>query len=180
MIILVVYFGDKEWEGARTLHELIDWSGIPDKWKSMFVDYQMHLLEVNKIENLDQYHSDLMLLFGILKYRKDKKKMEAFIEKNKEAFSDVSADLVKVIREYSHSKELLNMITEKKNEHGKETVDMCQAFREMIEEGREEGREQFGELVLCLLEVNRTDDLKKVSKDPVYREKLLQEYGIAG
>ena len=89
MIILVIYFGDKEWEGARTLHELIDWSGIPDKWKSMFVDYQMHLLEVNKIENLDQYHSDLMLLFGILKYRKDKKKMEAFIEKNKEAFSDV-------------------------------------------------------------------------------------------
>ena len=33
---------------------------------------------------------------------------------------------------------------------------------------------------MCLLEENRTDDLKKVSKDPVYREKLLQEYGIAG
>lgn len=135
MIILVVYFGDKEWQGARTLHELIDWSDIPDKWRTMIADYQMNLLEVNKIENLDQYHSDLMLLFGILKYRKDKKKMQEFIQTNKAAFAEVSTDLVKVIREYSHSTEILNIIAEKKNDKGKESVD---------------------------------------------RERLLQEYGIAG
>lgn len=65
VILLVVYFGDEEWKGARTLHELLDWTDIPEEWKAMIADYQMHILEIQKIEDLNRYHSDLKLLFGI-------------------------------------------------------------------------------------------------------------------
>lgn len=192
VIILVIYFGDDEWSGARTLHELLDWTDIPEDWKPMFADYQMHLLEVKKIENLDQYHSDLKLLFGILKYRKDKEKMEEFINDNKDAFQEVAADLVDVICEYSHSQEVLKMIEENKKEDERSTVDMCQAFEEMIEdgrrrgieegkqEGREEGMELLSKLVFNLLTENRMDELCRASKDAEYRKQLLQEYEIAG
>ena len=73
---------------------------------------------------------------------------------------------------------------------------MCKAFLEMIEDGRKAGREegreegrregmelygkQFGELVLYLLSEDRTEELKKASKDSIYRQQLMDEYGIAG
>lgn len=192
VILLVVYFGDEEWKGARTLHELLDWTDIPENWKPMFADYQMHLLEVNKIDNLDKYHSDLKLLFGVLKYRKDKEKMADFINDNKAEFQEVSTDLARVIYKYSHSQNVFKMMKAKRNQKGKETVNMCKAFLEMIEDGRKEGikegrrlgaeyyAEQFGELVLRLLAENRTDELKIASKDAVYRQQLFNEYGITG
>ena len=146
------------------MHELLDWSDIPGEWKAMFADYQMHLLEVKKIENLEKYHSDLKLLFGVLKYRE----------------------------EYSHSQEIFKIIEEKRDKTGRRTVNMCKAFLEMIEDGRKAGREegrregmelygkQFGELVLYLLSEDRTEELKKASKDSIYRQQLMDEYGIAG
>ena len=63
---MVIFFGDGEWKGARTLHELLDWTDIPEAWKELFMDYRMHLIEVQKIENLELFHSDLKLLFGFL------------------------------------------------------------------------------------------------------------------
>lgn len=178
------------------MHELLDWSDIPGEWKAMFADYQMHLLEVKKIENLEKYHSDLKLLFGVLKYREDKEKMTDFISENEAAFKDVSADLASVIYEYSHSQEIFKIIEEKRDKTGRRTVNMCKAFLEMIEDGRKAGREegreegrregmelygkQFGELVLYLLSEDRTEELKKASKDSIYRQQLMDEYGIAG
>ncbi|MEE1196702.1 MAG: Rpn family recombination-promoting nuclease/putative transposase [Lachnospiraceae bacterium] len=182
VIILVIYYGDSEWNGARTLHELLDWSHIPEKWKSMFADYQLHLLEVNKIENLDIYHSDLKLLFGILKYRRDKEKLAAFIEDNMEEFSKVATDLARVIGNYSHTKRILTIIEEKKNKNEGGTLNMIPAFEEMVEDGRKEGRkegaEQFGRLTRCLLSDCRMEDLKRAIEDEEYREKLLEEYEI--
>lgn len=109
-------------------------------------------------------------------------------------------DLVDVIREYSHSQDVLKMIEENKQEDGRGTVDMCQAFEEMIEdgrqrgieegrregrkegreEGREEGMELFSKLVFSLLSENRMDELSRISTDAGYRQQLLREYGIAG
>lgn len=190
-IIVVVYYGDDDWYGARTLHELLDWTDIPEEWKRMFADYQMHLIEVKKIEDLDKYHSDLKLLFGFLKYRQEKDKLSEFIKQNKTGFKEMSIDLARVIHKYSHSKGILK-IMEKNEETERGTVDMCKAFLEMIEDGRKEGikegikegrklgAEQFGELVLHLISDNRTDDLKIASKDDVYRQQLFNEYGIAG
>ena len=64
--VVVIFFGDGEWKGARTLHELLDWTDIPEAWKELFLDCRMHLIEVQKIENLELFHSDLKLLFGFL------------------------------------------------------------------------------------------------------------------
>ena len=50
--VVVIFFGDGEWKGASTLHELLDWTDIPEEWKELFLDYRMHLIEVQKIEDL--------------------------------------------------------------------------------------------------------------------------------
>lgn len=142
--LLVIYYGDKPWEGARTLHKLLDWSDIPDEWRFIFADYRMHLLEVNKIENLEDYHSDLKLLFGILNYRKNKEKMASFIEENKELFKSVSNDLLYVISQYSHSSKVMKKIEEYKHIDKEEggTMNMSHALDEIVEDRVNDGIEK--------------------------------------
>ena len=77
--VVVIFFGDGEWKGASTLHELLDWTDIPEEWKELFLDYRMHLIEVQKIENLEFFHSDLKLLFGFLQSKNNKKKLNFFL-----------------------------------------------------------------------------------------------------
>ena len=46
-------------------------------------------------------------------------------------------------------------------------------------EGRAEGVERYGALVNALLDAGRTDDLRRASADPVFRDALFAELGIA-
>lgn len=63
---------------------------------------------------------------------------------------------------------------------------MCLAIREMIEDGKKEGKNEgwldgisaMNELIHCLMEAGRADDLLRSSQDLVFQEKLMKEYGI--
>ena len=50
--------------------------------------------------------------------------------------------------------------------------------KKAVEEGIEKGENRLALLVGCLLDAGRIEDLKKVSYDEVYREKLLKEFGL--
>lgn len=50
---------------------------------------------------------------------------------------------------------------------------------EGLEKGRAEGAERMGALISKLIELNRIDDVKKVSADSAFRDKLFKELGIA-
>jgi len=52
------------------------------------------------------------------------------------------------------------------------------AVEEGMENGFEQGKNHLALLVGRLLEAGRMDDLKRVSYDEVYREKLLKEFGL--
>ena len=52
------------------------------------------------------------------------------------------------------------------------------ALEEGIEKGMEKGQNRLALLVGRLLEAGQMDDLKRVSYDEVYREKLLKEFGL--
>jgi len=52
------------------------------------------------------------------------------------------------------------------------------AVEEGMENGFEQGKNHLALLVGRLLEAGRMDDLKRVSYDESYREKLLKEFGL--
>ena len=52
------------------------------------------------------------------------------------------------------------------------------AVEEGIEKGMEKGQNRLALLVGRLLEAGRMDDLKRISYDEAYREKLLKEFGL--
>lgn len=187
--IVVIYFGDDEWRGARTLHELLDWTDIPDGWKNMFADYRMHLIEVQKIGNLEWFHSDLRLLFGFLQCKNDKQTLGIFVEKNRQELSELSEDIFMVMASLSKSKQLKALEIEQENQ-GKGKINMCKAIDDMLEdsrndglrigreEGREEGEARICRLFYCLISDNRLDDMKRATQDKEFQKTLFEAYAI--
>ena len=55
---------------------------------------------------------------------------------------------------------------------------IAQGMQQGLEKGLEEGQNRLALLVGRLLDAGRVDDLKKVSYDEEYREKLLKEFGL--
>jgi len=85
-------------------------------------------------------------------------------------------DAYDVIIAMTGSSELEQMKETYREEGG--TINMCEAIRGMIEQGVEQGMNQFAALTAELLKSSRTDDLLKAANDRQFREQLFREYGI--
>ena len=68
-ITLVLYFGER-WDGARSLHELLDFTEWADHLRKIVADYPLHILEVLKYPNINLFQTDLGLVFGFLQNAK--------------------------------------------------------------------------------------------------------------
>ena len=55
---------------------------------------------------------------------------------------------------------------------------LAQGMQQGLENGLEQGQNRLAVLIGRLLEAGRIDDLKRVSYDEAYREKLLKEFGL--
>ena len=135
-ITLVLYFGER-WDGARSLHELLDFTEWADHLRKIVTDYPLHILEVLKYPNINLFQTDLGLVFGFLQNAKKKDSLKEFISIHKNQFADLREDAYDVIAELANAAELGVQKKEYLNENG--GIDMCQAIQEMIEEGRNEG-----------------------------------------
>ena len=68
VITVVVYYGEKTWDGAKTLHEMLD---IPPEMERYVNDYKMLLVEAGR-NNLTLRHADNVDLFNLLEIILDK------------------------------------------------------------------------------------------------------------
>ena len=68
VITVVVYYGEKTWDGAKTLHEMLD---IPPEMERYVNDYKMLLVEAGR-NNLTLRHADNVDLFNQLEIILDK------------------------------------------------------------------------------------------------------------
>lgn len=143
-ITLVLYFGD-DWDGATSLHQLLDYEGIPEEFRPFINDYQVFILNVKKLNNTDVFHSDIKLVFDSIRYASDK---EAFRKKvlENEAYGRLRGDAYDVICQYANLQEMdgISVRTCEKGEGN-----MCKAMLELIEEGREEGRDKMLISLVC-------------------------------
>ena len=138
-ITLVLYFGE-QWDGARSLHELLDFTEWTDHLRKIVADYPLHILEVLKYPDIDLFQTDLGLVFGFLQNAKKRDRLKEFIDIHKDQFADLREDAYDVIAVLANAAELGVQKKEYLNENG--GIDMCQAIQEMIEEGRQEGRQE--------------------------------------
>ena len=106
------------------------------------------------------------------------------VEENRERFERLEEDAYDVIAALTNSSEL-TALKEQYREEGS-GINMCQAIREMIEDGRMEGRAQgevvgenrINELNRRLLSDGRQNDLIRAVQDAKYQKELLREYKL--
>ena len=137
VITVVVYYGEKPWDGAVTLHEMLN---IPEGMEKYVNDYKMQLVEAGR-NDLALYNTDNVDLFNLLKIILDrsipgneaKKKAIQYSEEH-----NTDRAVVMTVAGATNSKLDYDAF-----EKGDGT--MCTLFEEIAREneikGREEGRE---------------------------------------
>ncbi len=179
-ITIVLYYGGG-WNGPKTLHEIIDFNDIPEELKEYVNDYQLHIVEVARMENMDVFKTDLKQIFSFIKYAKNKQKLKELINSDP-AYQNMEEDAYDMISACTNTARLVEV--KKYHEKGGK-VDMCQALDEMLADEREQGIEQGIEQTFSLLvrkKVKKNKTLEQIAEDleedievirPIYEKVLV-------
>lgn len=127
-LTIVIYYGEKEWDGPRCLSDMVD---VPKEIWPYFQNYQMHLLCVRDEDGSSFSQEDVKDLFYILHsfyHNRENEVKEKNISINPETYRAIAAV-------QKNEKLLYKVIAEQK-----EGINMCSALERIWEDGREEGR----------------------------------------
>ena len=149
--ILVFYTGERPWNAARQLSELVE---VDERFKSYFHDYQMNLIEITGNTSYNFNEEDVYNLFYICRSIYD----QSIYEGTSNHFGLVKSSVLKVVKTLTDVEWLdLEELEEK------EDIEMCEAEKRWLEvkskeweaegirKGIEQGIEQGVELGQVLL-----------------------------
>ena len=156
----ILYAGKEPWETPNSLHDILDFTDVPEELRDVVSDYKINVIDIREFENTDVFQTDLKQVFDFIRYSTDKKKLLDLV-KNDAYYQAMDEDAFDVITQYTNSKELV----QKKDytiEGGKN--DMCKAIQDLMADSKEEGRES------ALLEAAK--NLLDVLSDEVIAEKI--------
>lgn len=173
VITLVLYFGDKDWDGAKSIHEML--SVQNPEILSYIPDYRINLIEPAKIsdEEYEKFKTDLGSIMQFIKHQSDK---DGSWIKGKSRFKHVEKEAV----------ELINLITGSQiaGEEKEEVIDMCRAWENSINNAKNEGRLEGkikGKIETLYEECDMSipDIAKKVAKPEEYVKEVIKKLTAA-
>ena len=143
-------------------------------------NYHINIVNPNKIKDLSVFDKDLQMIFGMVQLKQCKNDMITFVTENKDYFENVDIEIVYGVEAMVGS-DFLSKNSKNRTITG--GVNVCKAFNDMIEEGRELGIEEGRELgieeerlagiyklITALQELGTTDD--------VIISALVKQYGL--
>lgn len=139
VITFVLYGGKEKWNGPESLHEMLEWTGLPDKLKRFVADYPLNIVKIREFENTEVFKTDVKQVFDFIRCSGDRKKLAELV-RNDERFQNMEEDAYEVATWYVNAEELIQVKNEYCRKDGK--VNMCQALKELIDEGRQEGKQE--------------------------------------
>ena len=98
----------------------------------------MNLIEANCIRDVMKYKSDLQIIFGMLEYRKDKRRLLEYTKEHSEYFEHLDSESLQAMAVLLNTEKLLAKMKEQKGVDG----NMCQALEEYYQDGVQEGMEK--------------------------------------
>ena len=139
LVTFVLYSGKDTWEGPNHLHDMLDFSDIPDCLKEMVSDYKINVIDIRKFENTEVFQTDVKHVFDFIRCSEDKKKLVELVE-NDVYYTQMDEEAFDVVTKYANAKQLVKA-KEYQVEGGKRN--MCKAIKDLMDDSREEGREQM-------------------------------------
>lgn len=134
---LVIYWGTKDWDGPKSLYEMMDIkSDMKDIVRRYVNDYKLHIIVPNEIENFEQFSTELGFCFRYIQSSTNKMKLKKILKEFEEVYSGFDKE----------SGNLIQVVTNTKLPKGAEKEDslnMCKAIEDMMEDARIEEAEEM-------------------------------------
>ncbi|MBU3878375.1 Rpn family recombination-promoting nuclease/putative transposase [Faecalicatena sp. AGMB00832] len=179
VLTVIFYYGDTEYDGQIDLHGLL---GIDRKeyefLKKYVPNYQINLIDSKRLEDVNCFQTDLQIIFGMLKYKNNKKDLAQYVQSNKSYFGNLDVDSYNAAKALLGSQQYL-----KSEEQVNGGIDMCKALEDLYQDGVNEGIEKGLEqglksLISFMLDsgCNKVQILDKLKKDFSLDEVKAEEY----
>ena len=155
-VTFVLYYGEKEWDGPRDIHGMLDFTNIPEILREKISNYRIYIIEVRKLADTDVFRTDVKQVFDYIRFSGDKKKLRELVAKDA-AYTCLEEDAYDMVTAYAGEEEMFG----KKGKHKKGgKVNMSKGLREWLgergvcrrdckgegrRESRREGRNAGGE-----------------------------------
>lgn len=165
VITIVVYYGEKPWDGAISLHEMLN---IPEEMTKYINDYKMLLIEARK-NNLTLHNMNNVDFFNLLEILLDKSKSSN--ETREKAINyarehDVEKSVIMTVAGAVNCKIDYNALDKKGD------ADMCTIFEETRTEGEAKGIIEAG----FDFGLSENDILERLQKKLNVSLQMAQEY----
>ena len=177
VITFVLYSGEESWDGARSLHGILDFTDVPESLRSMTPDYKINIIEIRNFDNTEVFQTDVKQVFDFIRLSGDKEALLELVESD-DSYHHMDDDAFEVIVTYTNSKELgkrMEQMQQESKEKG-EKMDMCKAIRDLMNDSRAEGREEGRE-------AGRIEGIRKMTenllKESVSKEIIMRVTGLA-
>lgn len=177
---ICLYHGQEKWDGPKGLKDMVDFAaGCSEAekrdWESRFIDYPMRLICANEPMDCSGFRTSLGAVFALLPFRSDRAGLKQMLDKNPSygRLDEETAETIGILMG-------VEGFMEHKEEYKKgETYNLCQAIREMIEDGRMEGlkegmKEEKTNGLRIFIRSNRDDGVA----DETIAEKLQKYYSL--
>ena len=140
VLSLVFYYGeDQDWDGALSLHDMLEFPEELKAYQKYFSDYRINLVSSRTV-NSGSFHTGLREVFELLKVMGDKEGLQRLLEEQREHYSRLDLERGELIACFLDIKlPAMGRGTQTGKAKGKEKVDMCTAIQELIREGEEKG-----------------------------------------
>ena len=152
-VTFILYAGAEEWDGPKSLHDILDFTDIPEELRQMVADYPIHLVEIRKLADTSIFKTDIRQVFDFIRCSEDKNALRQLVEQDT-YFQHMEEDAFDVATLYSDAKELIQVKDLYKKE---ERIDMCKAITELMEDSRAEG-------VLAGMEAGRAEGIDEKTR----------------
>lgn len=163
VMTLVVYWGEKEWEGPRSPHDMIDFAAenreMEEEFRKLVPEYPLHFLDLSTFEHFEYFKTELRPLLELFKRRDSKEKFVKYIEENESDWK-MNDESWFMLSQLTHSKTLKSLIKEKsqearmnQEEGESEGKSMLKALDDWEKDARAEGKvEGKAESIIGFLE----------------------------
>ena len=146
VITIVLYFGNKPWDGPMSLHEMLQIDN-PDLLQYV-ADYPLHLIDPHRMDEhaLQQFQTNAREVLTFIKHSKDGHKLLELVQEPR--FQSLDLLAAEVINECTNSHLPLNITKG-------DDVNMCEGIEQIREDSRNEGRdERSKEMAAALIKKN--------------------------
>lgn len=160
----ILYAGKEPWDKPNSLHDMLDFSDVPEELRDIVSDYKINVIDIRKFQNTDVFQTDIKQVFDFIRYSDDMNKLLELVE-NDVYYSEMEEDAFKVVTKYTNSKELVQ-VKDYSVEGGKN--DVCKAIQDLMADSKEKGREEGRESAL----IEAAKNLLDILTDEVIAEKI--------